>query len=184
MFQNANAGWDNPPQPSCAPVLTGGPIVDAIWWRLLDRAGPRPNLPLTDDPDLHLLVDGRRLDIVERAGDVHVFRLAAYPSTLRIVSRGAVPAELGVARDPRSLGVALRRVVFRQGARFGVIEADDPRLSDGFHSFEHDNGYRWTDGDAVLPVGLFNRFEGPFEVVLHVGGATRYLDDGTVQQAA
>ena len=69
-----------------------------------------------------------------------------------------------------------------------MIEADDPSLSDGFHSFEHDNGYRWgyrwTDGDAVLPGELFARFAGAFELVLHVGGATRYVDDGTVQRAA
>ena len=37
-----NSGWDLPPQEPCAPVLTGGPIVDAVWRRLLDRAGPRP----------------------------------------------------------------------------------------------------------------------------------------------
>ncbi len=61
LFQNGNSGWGLPPQPPCAPVLTGGPIVDAIW-RLLDRAGPRPGLPTTADPDLHLLVDGRRVD--------------------------------------------------------------------------------------------------------------------------
>ena len=40
-----------------APVLTGGPIVDAVWRQLLDRAGARPGLPLTDDPDVHLVVD-------------------------------------------------------------------------------------------------------------------------------
>ena len=27
LFQNANSGWDLPPQQPCAPVLTGGP-----WW--------------------------------------------------------------------------------------------------------------------------------------------------------
>ena len=58
LFQNANSGWGLPPQEPCAPVLTGGPVVDAVWRRLLDRAGPRPGLPLTDDPDLHLLVNG------------------------------------------------------------------------------------------------------------------------------
>ena len=31
-------------------MLTGGAMVDAVWRRLLDRAGPRPGLPLTDDP--------------------------------------------------------------------------------------------------------------------------------------
>lgn len=42
LVQNANSGWQLPPQEPCAPVLTGGPIMDAIWRRLLDGAGPRP----------------------------------------------------------------------------------------------------------------------------------------------
>jgi len=184
LFQNANLGWSNPPQPPCAPVLTGGPIVDAIWRRLLGRAGPRPGLPLTRDADLHLVVDGRRLSAVEQIGDGHVFRLATRPATVRIASRAAVPAELGLARDPRSLGVALRRVVVRQATRIVTIEADDARLSDGLHGFEPDNGYRWTDGDAVLPPELFAGLVGPFKLELHVAGATRYIDEGPVQRAA
>ena len=41
LFQNANAGWNQPPKAPCAPVVTGGALVDAVWRRLLDRAGPR-----------------------------------------------------------------------------------------------------------------------------------------------
>jgi hypothetical protein len=59
LFQNANTGWDLPPKPPCAPVLTGGPVVDAVWRRLLDRSGARPGVPLTEDPDLHVLTGGR-----------------------------------------------------------------------------------------------------------------------------
>jgi hypothetical protein len=33
LFRNANSGWDHSPKPPCAPVLTGGPIVDAAWRR-------------------------------------------------------------------------------------------------------------------------------------------------------
>ena len=31
LFHNANTGWHLPPQQPCAPVLTGGPLVDAVW---------------------------------------------------------------------------------------------------------------------------------------------------------
>src|SRR3984957_6662986 len=62
LFQNANSGWDLPPKLPCAPVVRGGSVVDAVWRRLLDRAGVRPSMPLTDDPDLHLVVDGARVD--------------------------------------------------------------------------------------------------------------------------
>jgi T5SS/PEP-CTERM-associated repeat protein len=184
LFQNANSGWDLPPCEPCAPLLTGGPVVDTIWRRLLDRAGPRPGMRLTDDPDLHLVVDWQRVDPVSRHGSAHIFRLPAEPSSVRLVSRAGVPAELGVARDPRALGVAVRQVVLRQGKRFRLLRAADRALADGFHAFEADNGLRWTDGDAGLPMALFRGFGGPMELVLHVGGTARYLLPGEVLQAA
>ena len=174
LFRNANAGWSQPPKPPCAPVLTGGPVVDAVWRRLLDRAGPRPGFVLTDDPDLHLLVDGERLDAGERRGTAHIFHLPTRPASLRIVSRAGAPAELGLTRDPRVLGVAIRRIALHQGVRFHVIESADELLTEGFYPFEPANFLRWTDGDAVLPEALFEGFDGPTELVLHVGGTTRY----------
>ena len=57
LFSNRSPGWDRPAPPPCAPVLTGGAVVDAVWRRILDRAGGRPGLPLTDDPDLHIVAD-------------------------------------------------------------------------------------------------------------------------------
>jgi hypothetical protein len=177
LFHNANSGWTQPPKPLCAPVLTGGPIVDAIWRQLLDRAGPRALQALTDGADLHIVTDERRVDAATRADDTYIFHLSAVPDVLRICSRAAVPAELGVARDPRLLGVALRRLVVRQGARFRTVNADDPALADGFHAFEPAGGLRWTDGDAVVPKALFADFTGTLEVVLLLGGTTRYRDE-------
>lgn len=184
LFQNASTGWDQPAKPPCAPVLTGGPMVDALWQRLLERAGPRSAPPLTDDADLHLIVDGRRLDVAERAGDVSVFRLTSVPNATRIVSRSAVPSELGLARDARILGIALRRVTVRRGTRFRTIKANDARLSHGFHRFEPENGLRWTDGDAGLPEEIFAGFTPPLEVVVQLGATTRYLDEGHARYAA
>jgi hypothetical protein len=178
LFQNANAGWHLPPAPPCAPILTGGPLVDAIWRRLLDRVGPRPSLPLTEDADLHLLVDGKRVDTLERSGQTHVFRLGVRPRIVRIRSRAAVPQELGIARDDRALGVAVRRIVLAQSQRQRTIEADGASLVDGYHAFERDNGIRWTDGDAVVPAELFAGIDGPCMLMLHLGGATKYLDAG------
>jgi hypothetical protein len=184
LFQNANTGWGLPPQKPCAPVLTGGPLVNAIWQRLLDRAGPRPNRPLTEDADLHMLTDGRRLDAAEQSGDIHVFRLTTAPASLRLVSRAAVPAELGLARDPRLLGVALRRLVVRKGTKFRVTEARDSRLDEGFHAFEAEPNWRWTDGDAAIPASLWAGFAAPFELLVNLGGRTRYLADGCARAVA
>jgi hypothetical protein len=174
LFANANSGWGLPPQPPCAPVLTGGPIVDACWRRLLDRAGPAAGPALTDDPDLHLLVDGARVDPARRDGAAHVFVLSARPGAVHLRGRSGVPAELGLARDPRELGVAVRRIEVWQGARLRMMQADDAALTDGFHAFEDDNGFRWTDGDAVLPPAMFDGFDGTMQLVLHVGQTTHY----------
>ncbi len=176
LFRNANSGWGLPPQAPCAPVVTGGPKVDAAWRRLLVRAWGNRKLPsLTDDPDLHLVVDGKRIDPVTKAANAHVFRLAAVPAQVRIVSRDAVPSEFAIARDERALGVALRRIAIRQGAQFKILDARDVRLVGGFHSYETATGLRWTDGDAALPPSVFAGFDGPLEIVLQVAAVTQYL---------
>ena len=174
LFQNANSGWGLPALAPCRPVLSGGPIVDAAWRRLLDRAGPRPGVALTDDPDLHLVVDGKRIDPLNRHSLCWSFRLTGAPREVRIRSNTVVPAELGLARDPRPLGVAIRRIAFRQRAEARVLEAASPQLAVGFHMFEPDNLYRWTDGDALVPSELFASARGPFMLQLEVGEIAQY----------
>jgi hypothetical protein len=174
LFHNAHEITQSAWQQSCLPVLTGGAIVDAAWQRLLDRAGPRPLLPTTDDPDVHLLIDGVRLDAHQRLGAMLVFHLRRRPGNLRIVSRHAVPSELGLSRDPRSLGVAIRQVVLTRGPRMAIVDAYDDRLTQGFHDYEPDEGIRWTSGDATLPHEAFAGFAENTMLELHLGGATTY----------
>jgi hypothetical protein len=174
LFQNANDGWGQPDKPHYAPVLTGGPVVDAVWQSLLDRAGGRSRMPTTADSDLHLLVDGIRVDALMRQEDMLAFRLPAEPASVRVVSRDGVPAELGLVRDPRSLGVALRKVAIAHGRRLTLIEADDERLTEGFHPYEPADNIRWTNGDAALPIEALAGFGAGTLVELHLGGATVY----------
>ena len=184
LFRNANAGWHLPPKEPYAPVLTGGPVVDALWRRLLDRAGPRPGQPTTPDPDLHLVVDGHRVDAASRAGNRCLFRLTCRPTAVRIVSRVGVPQELGIARDPRALGVAVRAVAAWRGARVARLGAEDAALCDGYHAYETDNGFRWSDGDAAIPSWLFADFDGAPELEVHIGGTTTYPLEGEAARKA
>jgi hypothetical protein len=159
-------------------------MVDALWRRLLDRAGPRPGLPLTDEPDLHLMVDGSRLDAASCSAGRYEFRLARRPREVRLVSRAGAPAELGLARDPRMLGVAVRRIVLAEARCKRAIDADAAVLTDGYHEFESENGYRWTDGDATIPAELFLSMSGPAMLVVELGETARYVDDGHASEAA
>ena len=52
--------------------------------------------------------------------------------------------------------------------------AKDRRLAEGFHDFEADNDFRWTSGNAPPPAGLFAGFNGPMQLVLHIGCTIRY----------
>jgi hypothetical protein len=139
---------------------------------------------MTDDASIYLLVDGERIDPIERSDKRHVFRLAGKPRGVRLCSRAAVPQELGVARDARSLGVAVQRILLVQPRRQRVMEADDARLTEGFHRFEHEHRIRWTNGDAVVPSELFSGMSGPCLLIVQLNGAMRYPDDGDVRQVA
>jgi hypothetical protein len=174
LFQNANEGWHLPPRQACAPVLTGGSVVDAAWRRLLDRAGPRDLPPTTDDPDLHLSIDGVRIDAYWRSASAYSFRFPSKTVDVRIVSRSAAPAELGLLRDPRALGVAIRHIELHQGRQLAVIDARDDRLTDGFHGYEPDDDLRWTNGDATLPACMLAGLTTGALLEIHLGGATRY----------
>ena len=178
LFQNAACRDDLPPQPPCAPLVSDGPIVDAIWRQLLDRAGLRRDLVLIDDPDVHLLVDGKRINPIERHRDKFAFRLPAQRRHVRICSRSAVPQELGLARDPRRLGIAVRRIVLALARGQRAIEASSMSLDNGFHVFEPNNGFRWTNGDAAVPAALFTHANGSATLVLHIGAPMRYPDHG------
>jgi Hint domain len=174
LFQNAWTAHAGARQ-ACAPVVTGGAVVDAVWRRLLDRAGPEPIGPLTTDAALCLLVDGRRLDPASVFRNVYTFHVPPRPGEVRIISRAASPAELGLARDPPVLGVAVRRVILWDGPRVDLIEASDERLTDGFHGFEPDDGIRWTCGNACLPKNLFaGRGDRAAQLDLSLGGTTPY----------
>jgi hypothetical protein len=182
VFLNATTRPATPPVPPYAPVLHDHPTVKQVWRRLSDRAG-RLDLTLTDDPDLHLLVDGTRLDAEAVAGRVWRFRLPEPAAALRIVSRSAIPSMLGVAQDQRRLGVALRRIVLEHPDSRVELDWDAHCLGAGFHAPEPAERHRWTNGEAALPpmplpAGTI--------VELHITGGVQYpldMEDASLMAA-
>ncbi|WP_158932802.1 Hint domain-containing protein [Acidisphaera sp. S103] len=173
QFQNAATRPLVPPMPPYAPVLHDHPTVGRIWRQLSDRAGP-PDLALTDDPDLHLLADGVRLDAEQTEAGIWRFRLPNPVADLRIVSRSAIPSMLGIAQDQRRLGVALRGIVLAQQGLRLEVGWDDESLGAGFHGPEPAERHRWTNGEAVLPPALLSTWRAGATVELTVNGLLRY----------
>jgi hypothetical protein len=172
MFANANPAWDQPGVAPFAPVLTGGPRVDAVWQHLLERSGANLNSPTTTEPDLHLLIDGTRVEASRLTRDTYSFVIPDHASRIAIASRAAAPDVLGTFRDPRRLGVAITRIVLWYNNQPHIIDADDEALANGFHNYEPEEGCRWTNGHALLPVSL--SASAPQILHLNIRHTTRY----------
>jgi hypothetical protein len=127
----------------CAPLVLDGPQLRATKERLLARACSLGHVQ-TDDPELRMIADGVTY-FPDRTGDTYRFRLPKPATTLRLVSRWAIPAEMRTNTDDcRRLGVAVAGLSVNGHA----VHAGDACQSVGWHAPEGD--WRWTDGDATL----------------------------------
>jgi hypothetical protein len=179
--------FDNPDPPRFAaanmahyaPVLTEGPIVDQIWHHLFDRSGFMPPLATTD-PDLHLLADGQRIDPCADENQQkdhrarYRFRLGRRPRQLLIASRHFVPIRMGLGRDQRQLGVAIRSIDLDSASYCVSIDWSSTQLNAGFNAPEDEAQHRWTNGSALIPSSCFVAFDGPFEVQLEIVCTGKY----------
>ena len=144
----------------CRPFHQDGPVVAFVRERLAARA-PDLGWRLDHAPfaDLHLLADGRRVE-PETRGLSARFLLPADAEEVWLVSETGVPAEIGVARDLRALGVCVGGLAVDDG--FGsprAVSADHSLLCAGFHELE-DGPQRWTAGRARLPRELWAECRG------------------------
>ena len=155
----------------CAPRLEDGAMVAAVQARLATRARTLVDA-VTSDSRLFLLADGRAVMPTVQSDGRFVFYLPTVPSDLRVLSRHAVPATLGLADDARRLGVALHTLTLRSDGAMIRVSPNDPLLADGFHEIE--DGHRWTNGAGVLPADLLGSLEGPVEVELGADGLGYY----------
>jgi hypothetical protein len=186
QFQNVNPDWDLAPVPEpFAPIVTDGPVVAALWQRLLRRARPRAPIPMTEDPDLHLLVDGARVAPSVMRHGIYAFEITAGAVDVAIASRSAIPAELGVNNDQRQLGVAVQRIVLHQPGGKLEIDAVSTTLEAGFQPYEAAGSFRWTDGAGLIPPAALNVFAPgqPLNIEVYVACTARYRAPGRQQRS-
>ncbi len=183
MREGSAAGAD---KPTFAPVLNAGETVERAWARLFDRAGGQIERNTTDDPDLHLVIAGERLDPVSRAAGVYTFALAGPPADpLRLCSRSGVPSLVGLNRhEHRRLGVAIRQIILSRPGVMTCLDHDAPPFRDGGCHLP-EVGHSWTDGEIALPAELFAHLRGGFTLLVHTSKQTmRYPIAAPVAAAA
>lgn len=138
-----------------------------------------PQNRVTTDPDLHLVVDGKRIDPERRSAQEYVFKIPAGTKMIRLKSRTNSPSHFGQSRDARELGFCVNRLTAQTmcGSVKITLEPHHPALRQGFHLAEK-NVRVWTRGDAVLPDILFG--DGTEAMLLTIQGQAlaRYYLEG------
>lgn len=148
----------------CRDFHADGALVDAVRSQLVARARHAGWKAEPLDPDLHLLVDGKRVD-PSWSGLTATFMVGELPNSLCIASRTCVPAEMSVSHDRRRLGVQIRDLMIWDGTgHLQSISIADPELIDGFHHVESVDGAkcRWTSDQSFVPETFWRSMEGRF----------------------
>ena len=147
---------------AAAPLGVDRPFAEPLFRRIEARATPLvPEIAgsspiLTDDADLHLVTDKGQIIRKAREAGGHVsFIIPTGIASVRLASRTSRPCDtIGpFVDDRRRLGVLVGDITLFEGNH---AQAVTTHLTDrdlpGWNTLEHDN-LRWTDGDALLPLG-------------------------------
>jgi uncharacterized repeat protein (TIGR03803 family) len=148
---------DRPSFCECAPRLEPEmPALTPIRQKLFERAAAFGHA-ITDDPDLHLVVDGAVVRPSSVGDDVYCFTLDRNPGEVQLSSRSAIPAELELlSTDTRRLGVCITGIVLRDAHLRVAVAHGHSALCEGFHEDEGER--RWTNGLGLLPEALLRPF--------------------------
>ncbi len=151
----------------CLPRLKAGMAeLAAVRARLFERAAVLGH-STSDDPDLHLVVDGTIVAAQSVADGHHTFQLEAAADEVWLASRRGVPAELKLlSSDRRCLGVCVEQLVLRDDHLRLEISHSHPALCDGFHEDE-EGARRWTTGMGRVPERFLRSFAGGFIIEVH-----------------
>jgi hypothetical protein len=167
---------------ACAPLTVKPDAVKPVWDRIAARAQAlgfaAPEYQMTNDAAVQLLVDGKRIRPTQTRDGMASFMVPAGARSVRLVSRSVTPGKLTPWHDDfRSLGVAVRSVTLRDRAAVTVLSADHPALTAGWHAPEtaaDGTMWRWTDGDAVLPIHGAGAFS--VDVAFHTASTYEHED--------
>lgn len=165
-------GHDSTRWATCLPIVDSreDARLGEIRQTILDRI---PAEALAADPDIHLDVDGVRVEPLGDEKGGWRFEIPAGARNVRLRSRAGRPSGLlPPSSDDRRLGMALTRLTLATRDADILLRLDGPGLGEGLWPPEREAGAvvrRWTRGDAVIPV---DRLAGETEpVTLIVEGA-------------
>jgi hypothetical protein len=142
------------------PRLSGGDQVDAARRMLIERA-LQQGFDQTRDPAASLTLDGREIAPSQTSEIALMFDIPPGQwKDVRLRSRAAAPAWTIGNGDFRVLGIAIEGFEVSDGETKATVSIDKAGLTVGVHEPESDDegNWRWTDGDAHLPLSLCAAF--------------------------
>lgn len=159
-------------QSMCRPQVRGGdPELLALRAIVAARVPPSAQ---ASGHDLHILIDWVRIGPIEITGESWIFDIPANVTTIKLVSHACKPSTLGLAADDRILGFRVTAIRVRSPTSDMLFSPANPLLQEGFHEAEQD-GYRWTDGFATLPIALLADDAGPTSLTITGHGLPYYI---------
>lgn len=161
LFSGPTKSWETH---AVAPLTVDRESVEPIWHQLKARAeaqGLMTNLAVAEliaDPDLRMITpSGQTLRALRVIDGRHYFLVPPGTESLRLASRTARPADVvgPFLDDRRTLGVLVGEIGIWHGRDRSVIDQHLDAAS-SLHGWmlSEASAFRWTDGDAELPIDL------------------------------
>ena len=145
---------------SCAPLLVRAEDTEPRWRAIAARTvalGMPPLLQeIPDDPDLHIVANGRKIAPFSAENGRYLFVVPHDCEAVRLRSRCVVPQDSAPwIDDRRRLGAMVSGLTLLADGEVLPIPLDHPRLSEGWWRPEWHNPTalrRWTGGEGIVPI--------------------------------
>lgn len=171
------------PRPTCLPVVNASddPRLPALRATITPRLVPAR---LSADADPRLEIDGARIPLMQTGPNTWQGIVPAGKRSVRLRSRSTRPSMVSDSPDHRPLGLCLYSIEVGPPNGLIPIPLDHPSLGRGFHGVERSGQrmWRWTDGDAPLPLWRF--VDGATPVVITIRGHHQPLNRIADDEAA